>query len=305
MSESFLETVKKAIRDYRQKRFQTKQALKGYTDGLNEIQYVDLLSDADLVRLNGMLKWNCFTVDRHGRRFGNAASAEKRNDPEIIPDRRIMLLNEKFDLSGKHVLEIGCLEGVHTIGLTRFAKKVTAIDARIENVVKTIVRCAFFGCYPTVLKCNVEERPLPVDLLRADLVYHVGVLYHLKDPIHHLTSLREFIRQGILMDTHYALDDEANESYDVLGRKVRYKRYLEGGYFDPFSGMYVDSKCLRLEDIVDTLNAAGFGRVDVIEASYSERLGSASIGIGAAVTRRPLPHHRAYGSVHGGSSQLR
>ena len=25
------------------------------------------------------------------------------------------------------------------------------------------------------------------------------------------------------------------------------------------------------------------------------------IGIGAAVTCRPLPHHRAYGSVHGGS----
>ena len=31
----------------------------------------------------------------------------------------------------------------------------------------------------------------------------------------------------------------------------------------------------------------------------------AMIGIGAAVTRRPLPHHRAYGSVHGGSSRLR
>ena len=29
------------------------------------------------------------------------------------------------------------------------------------------------------------------------------------------------------------------------------------------------------------------------------------IGIGAAVTRRPLPHHRAYGSVQGGSSQSR
>src|SRR6266446_3049575 len=28
------------------------------------------------------------------------------------------------------------------------------------------------------------------------------------------------------------------------------------------------------------------------------------IGIGAAVTRRPLPHHRAYGSVHGDSSWL-
>jgi hypothetical protein len=29
------------------------------------------------------------------------------------------------------------------------------------------------------------------------------------------------------------------------------------------------------------------------------------IGIGAAVARRPLPHHRAYGSVHGGSRWLR
>jgi hypothetical protein len=29
------------------------------------------------------------------------------------------------------------------------------------------------------------------------------------------------------------------------------------------------------------------------------------IGIGTAVARRPLPHHRAYGSVHGGSSRLR
>ena len=29
------------------------------------------------------------------------------------------------------------------------------------------------------------------------------------------------------------------------------------------------------------------------------------IGIGAAVIRRPLPHHRAYRSVHGGSSRLR
>jgi len=28
------------------------------------------------------------------------------------------------------------------------------------------------------------------------------------------------------------------------------------------------------------------------------------IGIGAAVARRPLPHHRAYGSVHGGSRSL-
>ena len=265
MSESFLKLAKTAIRDYRQKRFRSRQPLKGYTSGLNEIQYVDPLSDADLVRLNKMLQWSCFTVDRHGRRFGNATSTAKRNDPEIIPDRRTLLLHERFDLGGKHVLEIGCLEGIHTIGLTRIAKKVTAIDARVENVVRTIVRCAFFGCNPTVLKCDLDQEPLPVGLLQADVAYHVGVLYHLKDPIRHLKALGDFIGQGILLDTHYALDNEADRSYEVFGRRIPYKRYVEAGYSDPFSGMSADSKWLRLGNIVDTLRAAGFPSVDLIE----------------------------------------
>ena len=53
--------------------------------------------------------------------------------------------------------------------------------------------------------------------------------------------------------------------------------------------------------------APGARVVDAIEApaedvEIDER---GSNGIGAAVTRRPLPHHRAYGSVHGGSRRLR
>jgi hypothetical protein len=35
-----------------------------------------------------------------------------------------------------------------------------------------------------------------------------------------------------------------------------------------------------------------------------ERLLRATIGIGAGLAARPLPHHRAYGSVHGGSDRL-
>jgi serine/threonine protein kinase len=37
----------------------------------------------------------------------------------------------------------------------------------------------------------------------------------------------------------------------------------------------------------------------------AETMNAILIGIGATVARGPLPHHRAYGSVHGGSSQLR
>ena len=42
-----------------------------------------------------------------------------------------------------------------------------------------------------------------------------------------------------------------------------------------------------------------------LPAQLSLLLFARQIGIGAAVTPRPLPHHRAYGSVHGGSSWLR
>jgi len=45
---------------------------------------------------------------------------------------------------------------------------------------------------------------------------------------------------------------------------------------------------------------AGNGHYDAVFTFQKGRL----IGIGAAITRRPLPHHRGYGSVHGGSRRL-
>jgi tRNA (mo5U34)-methyltransferase len=239
--------------------------LAGYQQNLNAIKFVDQLTDADLRALNNFLPWNCFTVDINGRRFGNAAWANKRSEAEVIPDRRVLLINDRFDLSDKHVLEIGCFEGIHTIGLSKFSKKITAVDARIENVVKTLIRCAFFGCQPTVFKCNVEERPLPIGLLSADLGYHVGVLYHLRDPVQHLLDLGSFIRRGLLLDTHYALEHEVKRAYEVNGRVYHFMQYREAGYEEVFAGIYDHAKWLTLVDIVELLRMAGFQNVDIVE----------------------------------------
>jgi hypothetical protein len=61
-------------------------------------------------------------------------------------------------------------------------------------------------------------------------------------------------------------------------------------------------------DVAKIFLASGSGRsvfsLDIPFDRNNFRIASL-IGIGAAVARRPLPHHRAYGSVHGGSSQLR
>jgi glycosyltransferase involved in cell wall biosynthesis len=238
---------------------------KGWEHGRTETPIVDRLSDDDLRALNKLLPWRCFTIDAHGRRFGDIAWRGKRGVPQIVPDARIVALHRAFDLTGKHVLEIGCFEGVHTTALCRFAGRVTAVDSRIENVVKTTVRAAMFGCRPEVDVCDVEN---PADVARlpeVDVLHHVGVLYHLKDPVGHLRNLLPRVRQGLLLDTHVAPADSARHSYETGGTKHRYHLHKEGGKADVFSGMYDHAKWLLLEDLEAVLRALGFGSIDVIE----------------------------------------
>lgn len=68
-----------------------------------------------------------------------------------------------------------------------------------------------------------------------------------------------------MLDTHYARDDEATESYQVGGVSYRYKHYREGGREEAFAGMYDHAKWLPLETLVSILKANGFSNVDVAE----------------------------------------
>jgi tRNA (mo5U34)-methyltransferase len=235
-----------------------------YAENRTDAPFVERLGTDDLARLNDLLPWRCFTVDAEGRPFGGTAWRGKRIHPEQIPDRRIEQFHERFDLSDKHVLEIGCFEGVHTIALCRLAERVTAIDSRVENVVKTVVRCAFFDERPRVFVHDVEA-PGSGDDLGADVCHHVGVLYHLEDPVAHLRRLGTWISGGVMLDTHYALDEDATESYETEGRRVDFRPYTERGRGDVFSGMRPKSRWLRLGDLEGELRRSGFDRVEVVE----------------------------------------
>jgi hypothetical protein len=259
-----LRTIRALISNRRVENSSLNLPFDGFSEERVETKFVENLTDDDLRELNSLLRWQCFTADSRGRRFGDAAWKGKRCEPQAIPDRRVALMHEKLNLSNKHVLEVGCFEGVHTIGLGLYAGRVTAIDSRIENVVKTIVRCAFFDHHPTVFKCNLEE-VTDFEPLRADLLHHVGVLYHLKDPVKHLLDLGQYIKEGIMLDTHYCLDSEATDSYEAGGKVYRYKRYQEGGKKEVFSGMYDHAKWLRLDDIKELLSKSGFSEIRLLE----------------------------------------
>lgn len=239
----------------------------GFADHRVSAPLVERLSDEELDRLNHLLPWSCFTVDGTGRRFGNAAWTGKREEPQIIPDRRIVLMDERFGLAGSHVLEIGCFEGIHTIALCQRALRVTAVDARLENVVKTIVRCSLHGCHPDVFTCDVEAATAAGELtaLQADYVHHVGVLYHLRDPVSHVRTLGAVAGKGLLLDTHVAPPGRATEEVVVDGETFRYMRYAEGGKAEVFSGMYDHAKWLPLDTLVQLLHDAGFPSVELVE----------------------------------------
>lgn len=228
-------------------------------------KYVDHLSDEDLDQLNRLLPWRCFTLDARGRRFGVQASETKRNVPQEVPDRRTLLLEQRYPLAGRSVLEIGCFEGVHTVGLAQRAARVIAIDSRIENVVKTIVRTWSFGHHVTAFVCDVEK-PADFALVPAiDVVHHIGVLYHLVDPIAHLRALLPKTGDLLMLDTHVAADGEANDTYESGGRKYPYRRYTEGGRADAFSGMYDHAKWLPLDALTGFLRDSGFAEIEVAE----------------------------------------
>ena len=91
---NLLDRTERVFRRYRWKTFRDRFPSKGYEEQRNETKFVDLLKDSDLVELNNILDWNCFTVDCVGRRFGNVAWQGKRSEPEVIPDRRIQLLHD-------------------------------------------------------------------------------------------------------------------------------------------------------------------------------------------------------------------
>jgi len=219
---------------------------------------VDRWDDEALAALNGLLPWHAFTADTNGRRVGAVAWEGKRDRPQAIPDERIELLDKLIGLSGSHVLEVGCFEGIHTIALCDRAARVTALDSRVDNVVKTIVRAHLYGARPDVVLGDLETLGVGSPLLSSDVLHHNGVLYHLSDPVRHLRSVLPATSAGLLLDTHVARPEQATSVYDVDGDEFRVHEYEEAGTEVPFAGMRSFARWLTVDDLRGVLETAGF-----------------------------------------------
>jgi len=234
---------------------------------------LDSLSDEDLEMLNDLLPWSCFTLDSNGRQFGKPYSKEKRGTAQPNVDYRITELARRIDLFSKVVLEVGCYEGVHTAALAERSQQVKAFDGRVEHVVKTIVRCAMLGLPVNAFVLDLEKKmPENIDL-SCDIIHHVGVLYHLENPVEHLHTLAPFCTETIMLDTHVASPNKTCQTLEYKDHKYKYWKQQDGGRALPFAGMGTHAKWLTEASLCDALMSCGFEDIDIAERR-NERNGS-------------------------------
>lgn len=174
-------------------------------------------------------------------------------------DRRLAQFLDRFPRP-QRVLELGCLEGGHSIEIARHAGRVVAIDSRPENIERARFVSRFFE-RDNVDLVLADLETFPITALGSfDVIFNVGLLYHLPEPWRLVNDLAR-VGSSMFLWTHTARPGaRLVERGGYLGEV-----YQEGGTSDPLSGMSDTSFWPTPEELERLLRTAGFQRIEIIE----------------------------------------
>ena len=128
-----------------------------------------------------------------------------------------------IDLENHRVLDIGCGNGYFGLRMLEAgAEWIIGIDPTLLFVMQWLACRHFSGEIPNyVLPLGIEDLPdLPVDL---DTVFSMGVLYHRKEPTHHLKRIHSLLASGGTMVLETLVLPKSREE-DLLVPEGRYAR---------------------------------------------------------------------------------
>ncbi len=125
-------------------------------------------------------------------------------------------------LQDRLVLDVGCGNGYHCWRmLGAGARRVIGIDPSPRFVVQFYLLKKYLPTLPAdVLPLGIEH--LPAELEAFDTTFSMGVLYHRRSPMDHLTQLRESLRPGgeLVLDT-LIIDGELGHALVPEGRYAK------------------------------------------------------------------------------------
>ena len=192
---------------------------------------------------------------------------------DALNDPRLDFFCEAFP-NARRILELGSLEGGHTIGLAQRpgVEQVLGIEGRAANlaraqVAREILRVGKID----FVQANLET----VDLAqfgRFDAIYCCGLLYHLPEPWRLIAQFRS-IADGVFLWTHCATEEAAT----ILTNGYRGRRHKEGGPGEVLSGLSPDSFWPTLGSLCNMLTHAGFARIHLLQNNLNHPNGPAVI----------------------------
>ena len=163
-------------------------------------------------------------------------------------------------LAGKRVLELGALEGGHSISLAEQGATVVALEGREANYERARWIAARLGV-EGIRFVLADVRTANLDVYgRFDLVLNSGLLYHLDEPWELLARLAPLAPRMFIW-THYVDDAAAIERVSVAGRELRGALRPEYGIADPLSGLQPASFWPTHDALIAMLRLTGWSVV--------------------------------------------
>ncbi len=162
-------------------------------------------------------------MELHPWRKGPLCLGGLKIDTEWRSDWKWARIAPHLELEGCRVLDIGCGNGYFGLRmLAAGAALVVGIDPMLLFVMQWLACRHFSGDIANyVLPLGIED--LPADPVRFDTVFSMGVLYHRKDPSHHLERIHSLLRPGgtLVLETLVLPEDQQQEELVPPGRYAR------------------------------------------------------------------------------------
>lgn len=175
-------------------------------------------------------------------------------------DSRLDLFRQSFP-EARRILELGALEGGHTIGLARRpgVDFVLGVEGRAANLQRALLAQELFAV-PNIqfIQANLETITL-AEFGAFDAIYCCGLLYHLPEP---WQLVKQFagVAPGLFLWTHCA----AEELADVFLHGYKGRRYSEGGTDEALSGLSPSSFWPTLGSLCNMCADFGFSEVRLL-----------------------------------------
>ena len=158
----------------------------------NAVGVPDLdVSNDDLITIRNAL------LDLVPWRKGPFQIGSLRIDSEWQSDRKWQRVMDAIgSLDGRRCLDVGCGNGYYALRMCGMgARSVVGVDPTLVYLAQFEAICHFVESLPIAL-LPLRLNELPNDNTRFDCVFSMGVLYHQRAPIEHLSQLRARLAAG-------------------------------------------------------------------------------------------------------------